>query len=51
MVTMITVQTKAMAGADPLSMIEVGVAPTVVMGVEATILTQYRMQVGITDHA
>ena len=36
---------------DPLAMIEVGVAPTVVTGVEARLINHYRMQVGKSYHA
>lgn len=36
----------ALEGEDPLAMIEVGVAPTVVTGVEARLINHYKMQVG-----
>lgn len=46
MVTMTTAQMGALAGEDPLAMIEVGVAPTVVTGVEARLINHFKMQVG-----
>lgn len=46
MVTMTTAQMGASEGEDPLAMIEVGVAPTVVTGVEARLINHYKMQVG-----
>lgn len=41
----------ALEGVEPLAMIEVGVAATVVTGAEAPLISQYKMQVGTTDCA
>lgn len=51
MVTMTTAQMGALEGEDPLAMIEVGVAPTVVTGVEARLINHCKMQVGKSWHA
>lgn len=51
MVTMTTAPMGALEGVDPLAMIEVGVAPTVVTGVEARLINHYKMQVGKSYHA
>lgn len=51
MVTMTTAPTGASEGVDPLAMIEVGAAPTVVTGVEARLINHYKMQVGKSYHA
>ena len=46
MVTTTTAQMGALEGEDPLAMIEVGAAPTVVTGVEARLISHCKMQVG-----
>lgn len=51
MVTMTTAQMGALEDEDPLAMIEVGVAPTVVTGVEARLINHCKMQVGKTCSA
>lgn len=51
MVTTTTAQTGALKGEDPLPMIEVGVVPTVVTGVEARLINHCKMQVGKPYHA
>lgn len=48
MVTTTTAQTGALEGVDPLAMIEVGVVPTVVTGVEVRLISHCKMQVGKT---
>lgn len=45
MATMTIGQMGAMEDEDPLAMIEVGVAPTVVIGEEALLISQCKMQV------
>lgn len=46
MVTTTTAQMGVSEDADPLATIEVGVAPTVVTGAEARLISQCKMQVG-----
>lgn len=46
MVTMTTAQTGASGDVEVLATIEVGVAPTVVTGVEAHLINHYKTQVG-----
>lgn len=46
MVSMTTVQMGVLEGVDPLAMIEVGVAPTVVTGAEARLINHCKIQVG-----
>lgn len=50
MVTMTHAQMGALEGEEPLAMIEVGVAPTVVTGVEARLINHCKMQVGKSCH-
>lgn len=51
MVTTTIAQMGALAGGDPHAMIEVGVAPTVVTGVEVRLINHCKMQVGKPGHA